>query len=219
VSQVTEASQAVTDYEALQVRVEELADRAWDLPGVEARLSQLTHEGIAPRSLDRDEIIMREPEILDRVQRRAEEYEYASHSCAKGSALAVMEEFGLGDMEIIKSLSPMPGLGMTGSICGAVTGSLLALGLYFGSDDPLNYEGNDRAIVAARRFVPLFEGAVGTILCPKIQEDVIFGRYMDTRAREENLEAFRREKGYEKCALLPGIGARIAARIIIESMK
>ena len=96
---------------------------------------------------------------------------------------------------------------------------MVTLGLYFASDDITNYEGNSAAINAARKLIPRFEAALGSILCPKIQEDVIFGRYMDTRASPENFKAFVREKGYAKCALPAGIGARLAAEIIIESME
>jgi len=209
----------MTDYEALKEKVQELAERVWDEPGIEARFRKLTQEGIPGKIHDLDEIISHKHEILDRVQRLGEEYEYLSHNCAKGSALAVMDEFGLGNVEIIKALSPFPGFGMMGWICGAVTGGLIALGLYFGSDDLVNYEATGRTMTAARKFIPRFEEEVGTILCPKIQEDVIFGSYMDPRGSQENFEAFKRAKGYEKCALLPGIGARIAARIIIESME
>jgi len=130
-----------------------------------------------------------------------------------------MEEFGLGNMEIIKGLSPFPGFGVTGWMCGAVSGGLIALGLYFGSDDMLNYEGTGATMTAARKFMPRFEEQLGSVLCPKIQEDVIFGRYMDPRASDENFEAFKREKGYEKCSLPAGIGARLAAQIIIESIE
>ena len=122
-------------------------------------------------------------------------------------------------MEIIRALSPFPGFGVTGWICGAVSGGLIALGVYFGSDDLLDYEGTGATMTAARRFMPRFEEELGSVLCPKIQEDVIFGRYMDPRASEENMEAFKREKGYEKCSLPAGIGARLAAQIIIESME
>lgn len=44
----------------------------------------------------------------------------------------MLEEFGLGNIEIIKALSPFPGFAGTGRICGAVSGGLVALGLYFG---------------------------------------------------------------------------------------
>ena len=209
----------MAEYNALKEKVGELAERVWDLPGIQDRFRKLTQEGIPGETLNRDQIILHKQEILNRAQQRAEEYEYLSHSCSKGSALAVMEEFGLGNMEIIKALSPFPGLGMMGWICGAVTGGLIALGLYFGSEDLLNYDGTGRTMTAARKFIPRFEEEAGTILCPKIQEDVIFGSYMDPRGSQENFEAFKRAKGYEKCALLPGIGARIATQIIIESME
>lgn len=207
------------EYQGLKEKVQELAERAWDLPGIEARYRKLAREGITRKALNTEEIIAVKQEILDRVQRRGEEYEYLSHSCAKGSALAVMEEFGLGNMEIVKAMSPFPGFGMTGWICGAVTGGLIALGLYFGSEDMLNYEATGRTMGAARKFIPRFEEELGTILCPDIHEDVIFGEYMDPRASQEKFEAFVKASGYEKCALPPGIGARIAAEIIIESME
>ena len=129
-----------------------------------------------------------------------------------------MEEFGLGNLEIIKALSPFPGFGATGWICGAVTGGLIALGLYFGSDNILNYEATGATMTAARKFMPRFEEEFGTILCSDIQE-IIFGRFMDPRASLENFEAFVKAKGYEKCTLPTGIGARLAAEIIIESME
>jgi C_GCAxxG_C_C family probable redox protein len=206
-------------YSALKDAAKELEERKWDLPGIEEGFQKFLAEGIPKKTLNRDDIISHKREILDRVQRRGEEYEYLSHSCSKGSALAVMEEFGLGNMDIIRSLSPFPGLGMTGWICGGVTGGLIALGLYFGSNDLLDYEATARTMTAARRFVTRFETALGTILCPKIHEDVIFGTYMDPRASQEKFQAFKDAKGYEKCALPPGIGARLAAEIIIEDME
>ena len=209
----------MADYEALKTRVQELAERAWDAPAIEARIKKLAAEGIPGKTLNRDEILANKQQILDRVQLRAEEYNFITKNCPKGTALAVMEEFGLGNMEIIKALSPFPGFGGTGWMCGGVTGGLIALGLYFGSDDMLDYEGTGATIIAARKFMPRFEEELGSVLCPKIQEDVIFGRYMDPAASEENMEAFARAKGFEKCGVVPGIGARLATEIIIESME
>ena len=210
----------MADLEALKEKVEKLRKRDWDRAGIEARLKAFSETGIPEKKLNAKDIVASKIEILDRVQLRGEEYEYASHNCAKGSALAVMEEFGLcKDMNFIKALSPFPGFGMTGWICGGVTGGLMALGLYFGSNDAIDYDATGRTMTAAREFIPRFEQALGAVLCPKIQENVIFGRYMDPRASEENFEAFKESQGYERCALPPGIGARIAAEIIIESME
>jgi C_GCAxxG_C_C family probable redox protein len=130
-----------------------------------------------------------------------------------------MEEFGLGNMEVVKALSPFPGFGGTGWMCGGVTGGLIALGLYGGSNDLTDEDAMRATIQSARQFMPRFEQKVGSVTCPKIQEDVVFDRYMDPAASPENMEKFCEARGFEKCSLLPGIGARLAAEIIIESLS
>jgi C_GCAxxG_C_C family probable redox protein len=155
------------DIELLKLKVQELAERDWDLPAIEARNKRLLIEGIPKKTIDRDGIINNKERILDRVQQRAEEYNYFARNCARSTALAVMEEFGLGNMEIIKALSPFPGFGGTGWMCGGVTGGLISLGLFFGSEDLQNYEAVGRTIGAARRFMPRFEEQVGAVVCPK----------------------------------------------------
>jgi C_GCAxxG_C_C family probable redox protein len=209
----------MANYEALRASVQELAERDWDRPAIEARYKRLAAEGIPRKTLSRDEILANKEQILDRVQRRAEEYNFLACNCARGTALALLEEFGLGNMEIITALSPFPGFGGTGWMCGGVTGSLIALGLYFGSEDIQDYDAVGATIMAARKFMPRFEEEVGSVVCPKLQEDVIFGRYMDPAASPENMQAFAEAQGFEKCGLLPGIGARLAAEIIIESLQ
>ena len=209
----------MANIENLKHKLDDLVHRSWDVEGIAARFAKLTREDIPLNRPEPADFSARRQEILAAVERRAEEYEYLSHSCAKGSALALMEAFGLGNMAIIRALSPFPGFAMTGGICGAVTGALIALGLYFGSDDLQDYEGTGRTMSAARTFIPRFEEEVGSIYCPRIQQDVVFDKYMDPRASRENFEAFVAAHGYEKCSLLPGIGARIAAEIIIESME
>lgn len=208
----------MADYDALKARVEELAQRDWDIPAIEARVNKLTQDGIPKKKLDPKTLLSNKEQVLDRVQRRAEEYNFIARNCARGTALALMEEFGLGNMEIVKAMSPFPGFGGTGWMCGGVTGSLVALGLYFGNEDVLDYDSVGASIMAARDFMPRFEAEAGSVVCPKLQEDVVFGRYMDPAASLENMEAFAQAKGFEKCGLLPGIGARIAAEIILDSL-
>jgi C_GCAxxG_C_C family probable redox protein len=208
----------MTDYQVLKARVRQLAETVWDVQGIEARYKKLMEEGIPQKTLNPEEILANKEEILDRVQTRAEEYNFFAQNCARSTALALMEEFGLGNMEIVKALSPFPGFGGTGWMCGGVTGGLIALGLFFGSDDLQDFEAVGATIGAARQFMPRFEEKVGSVICPKIHEDVVFGRYMDPAASPENMEAFAQAQGFEKCGLLPGIGARIAAEIIIDSL-
>src|SRR4030042_1463731 len=161
----------MADYKTLKTKIQELAIRDWDMPAIEARHKQLLLDGIPRKTLDREEIVANKQEILDRVQQRAEEYNYFARNCARSTALAAMEEFGLGNMEIIKALSPFPGFGGTGWMCGGVTGGLIAPGLFFGSEALQNYDAVGRTIGAARQFMPRFGEKVGAVVCPRIHED------------------------------------------------
>jgi hypothetical protein len=70
----------MADYEALKARVRELAERVWDVSAIEARFRKLAAQGIPKKTLNRDEILANKQQILDRVQRLGEEYEFLSHS-------------------------------------------------------------------------------------------------------------------------------------------
>ncbi len=210
---------ATPDYEALKARVRELAKGPADRAAIEAKLRKLSQDGIPKKVLTPDEIIAHKEEILERVQRRAEEYEQVSQSCAKSAALAVMEEFGLGNIEIITALSAFPGIALTGETCGAVSGGLIALSSYFGRDDLLDFAANARLYGKSRKFISLFGKEIDTTKCHDIHKDVVFGRYYDVSDAKEGYPAFVKDKGFEKCALPPGIGARLAAQIIIEDME
>ena len=65
----------MTDHETLQARLQELATRDWDVAAIEARLDKLSREGISRKPPPKADSAER-TEILDRVQRRAEEYCY-----------------------------------------------------------------------------------------------------------------------------------------------
>ena len=209
----------MTDYAALKRKVDELAQRAWDVPTLEARVNKLTAEGIPQKTLDPKEMLANKEQILDRVQRRAEDYNFILKNCAQGTALALMEEFGLGNMEIIKALTPFPGIGGTGEICGGITGSLIAFGLFFGSDDRLDYEAVNKTIATSQKFMAFFEGELGRIYCADIIETVILGHKLNPGESEAAMISFAGEKGFEKCGLPPAIGARLAASFMIDSLQ
>jgi len=207
------------DYETLKKRVKQLSNGPENRAAIEERLKQLSKHGIPVKKLDPDEIITQKEQILDRVQRMAEVYEQVTQSCAKSSALAVMEEFGLGNIKIVTALSPFPGVALTGETCGAVSGGMVALSLYFGQDDLLNVGANAGVYAKCRKFIQRFLREMGTTKCKDIHENVIFGQYYETADPNEGYPAFVKDRGFEKCGLPPGIGVRIAARIIIEDME
>jgi C_GCAxxG_C_C family probable redox protein len=207
------------DYAALKQKVDELAARKWDDEGLKARINKLVKDGIPKKKLDPAELIANKKEILDRVELHAEEYNYITKNCAQGTALALMEEFGLGSMEVIKALTPFPGVGGTGEICGGITGSLITFGLFFGSDNPLDFNVAVDVIMTSQKFMAQFEGKVGHMYCADIIETVILGHRLNPGDSEEAMVAFTNEQGFEKCGLPPGTGVRLAAEIIIDSFK
>jgi len=70
----------MADYKALKARVQELAERVRDVPNIEAWFKRLTAEGIPRKTLLKDKVIAKKQQILERIQRRAEEGEFLSHS-------------------------------------------------------------------------------------------------------------------------------------------
>ena len=208
----------MVDYDVLREKVDELGEREWDIPAIEARVKKLSEEGIPSKKLVPEEVLANREHILDRLQLRAEEYNFIFKNCAQGTALALLEEFGLGSMEIIKALTPFPGVGGTGEICGGITGSLITFGLYFGSDDRLDLEAINNTIMISQKFMADFEFEIGSMYCADIIETVI-GTRVNPGESEEAMKYFAERKGFEKCGLPPGIGVRLAGNVIIDSMK
>ncbi len=208
----------MADNAAFHKKLDELAARDWDTAALEVRIRKLAAEGIPRKTLDPKEILANRDLILDRVQRRAEEYNFMLKNCAQATALALLEEFGLGSMEMIKALTPFPGVAGTGAICGGVTGALIALGLFFGSDDRLDYQAVNRTIGISQQFMASFELELGYINCAGIIEWAILGHKLNPGESEAAMLSFAHEKGFEKCSLPPGIGARLAAGFMLDSL-
>ncbi|MBN2062856.1 MAG: C_GCAxxG_C_C family protein [Deltaproteobacteria bacterium] len=206
----------MADRERLEEKIRELEGRKWDTAGIEKRIKTLIADGILGKRFERDKLRADKEEVLDRVQCRAEEYNFFLKNCAQGTALALMEEFGLGNMEIVTALTAFPAIGGTGEVCGGVTGALVAFGLYFGGKGIPDEKATGAVMMTSQRFITLFRDKIGHTACREIQENVIFGRNMDPGTSRENMEAFARAKGFEKCGLPPGIGARTAAELLIE---
>ena len=204
------------DIARLKKRVRELADRDWDVPAIEAKLKKLTAAGIPKKKLEPKAMLANKDEIIQRVQRRAEDYNFIMKNCPQGTALALFEEFGVGSMEIIKALTPFPGIAGTGKVCGGVTGSLITFGLYFGSDDRMDYETTGQVIGLSQEFLSAFEQELGTIMCSDIIESVTIGHKINPGESPEAMHTFASEKGFEKCGLPPAVGAGLCAEFIID---
>ncbi len=209
----------MADYVTLKQKVDSLAKRKWDTAAIEDRIHNLIEHGIPRKELNPKELLADKINIMNRVQRLAEENNFYLHNCAQSTALALMEEFGLGSMEIIKALTPFPSIAGTGKICGGISGSLVAFGLYFGPEKPPDAEKTKKAITHSQEFISRFQSEIGYTHCSDILEKVIIGHKINPGESDEDMALFASEGGFEKCGLPPGTGARIAAEIIIDSMN
>jgi C_GCAxxG_C_C family probable redox protein len=208
----------MVDKVALQQKVDELAARKWDDAAIAARVNKMVKEGIPRKKLDPKETKANKQKILAHVERLAEEYNYYFKNCAQGTAMALLEEFGLGSMEIIKALTPFPGVGGTGDMCGGITGALVAMGLFWGPETPPDFDKMNTIITNAQKYMAQFEGKLGHMYCADIIETVILGTRINPGESEQAMMNFASQQGFEKCGLPPGTGVKLAAEMMIDSM-
>ena len=153
-------------------------------------------------------------EILDRVGKKAGDYEELFASCAQGTLLALQEEFGFGDSQTLKAATAMPGIALRGETCGAVMGAIMALGIALGREKPDDFVALQKATGAARKLCREFEKEFGSCNCRDVQHR-IFGRSYNL-ADPADQDAFIKADASGKCRAPAEKAARIAAEIIID---
>ena len=166
-------------------------------------------------------------EILQAVEQKGFQYEREYWDCAQCTLLAVQEVFGLKADDAVKAATGFAGgIGRRGSVCGALSGGVMALGLLFGRDLPTMRHPDPELRHKLRenielRLVPLidafcekFQTEYGTILCNEI-EYKIFGRYFDKRNPEDRREKNRLGGHTEKCPMVVGKAARWVTELIL----
>jgi C_GCAxxG_C_C family probable redox protein len=156
-------------------------------------------------------------EMVDRLLERVNENLGLSGNCAQTAFLSLMDEFQLDGGEILKALTPFPGIALRGETCGAVTGSLMAIGLKFGRDrhNLDNWQAYINSLRPSRRFCRSFEGEYGSTMCAEIVEDK-FGRPFNLADPQEAMQWYQCG-AFEKCGEVIGKGVCLAADILVSS--
>jgi C_GCAxxG_C_C family probable redox protein len=162
---------------------------------------------------DLNEAMSRES-ILALLDKKVEMIMSQSHHCAQTAFLALKEQFNLPDGEVLKALTPLPGLGEKGLACGAVTGSLMAMGLIFGRDHLDDWDTYRASLVPAGELVERFREVQGSIQCCEIVETE-FGKKYDLLNPEDHAE-YVKAGATEKCGRVVQRAVRIAADIILR---
>jgi C_GCAxxG_C_C family probable redox protein len=100
-----------------------------------------------------------------RVQRAVDLFE-EGYSCSQAVTAAFADLFHLErDIALRISAGLGGGIGRTGSVCGAVTGAILILGLKFGVTDPKDKAGKLAAYEKVRLFGDRFRERTGSSIC------------------------------------------------------
>jgi C_GCAxxG_C_C family probable redox protein len=165
-------------------------------------------------------------ERIERVKRKAFEYDRDYVGCSQSVFGALQEEFGIGNKESFKAATALSGgIARRGETCGAVIGALLALGLVSGRERFEDLE-TYQAIMApsvelCTRFREELKNQCGfkeelsSTLCRDIQERVL-GRSFDLN-NEKDYQGFLDAGGHSEtgCPKVCGIGAQVAAAKIL----
>jgi C_GCAxxG_C_C family probable redox protein len=148
-------------------------------------------------------------------------YEKEYYGCAQCVLLAIQDTFSLENEDVFKSASGLAaGIGLMGSVCGALTGGVMALSLKYGRDLKAFKAGDPEgkrltAYEKARMLYKRFEDEYGSIICKDIQKR-IFGRSFDLRDSKDFKEFEEAGAHVDKCPGVVGRAAQWIAEIIID---
>jgi C_GCAxxG_C_C family probable redox protein len=120
--------------------------------------------------------------------------------------LAVCQELGIESEVIPRIATPFGGgIGGRGEVCGAVVGSIMAIGLKHGREEPS--QPNKQAYALAREFCRRFEEETGSLYCRDLT-----GMDLST---PEGLRAYRHsDVPLRVCMPLAGAAFRLALELI-----
>lgn len=156
-------------------------------------------------------------EILKELEEKAVKYMPMYRACSSISFAALNEQFNLKADNVIRPLMPFAGgIGGRGETCGAVSGSILAIGFFF---EPSNQTGT-KTPGSSNKFGALFfdrfTKAFGSTRCREVVKHQ-YGRYYDF-TKPEDMKLFMEESmKTNKCLEVIKTAVRIAGDIILEN--
>jgi C_GCAxxG_C_C family probable redox protein len=153
------------------------------------------------------------------IDKKIQGYLELSGNCAQTSFLTLQEVFDLGGEDIVKALTAFPGIALRGETCGAVVGSMMAMGLVYGRDrEQLNdYKRYLASLPSARKLCRAFEEVYGTTMCGDVVEKQ-FGKRYNLADPAEAME-WASQGAIEKCSEVISTAVSIATELIEQKVK
>lgn len=156
-------------------------------------------------------------EILKKLDEKVNEFLPKYRSCAIASFAALNEQFKLNADNTIRALMPFTGgLALKAETCGAVSGSLLAMGFFFEPSNLKEMEKAGSSIKYGGMFFDRFEKEFGSTRCKGVQEHQ-FGRSYDFLNPEEQKLFIEVSQKSGKCMEVVKKAVLIAGDIILEN--
>ena len=160
-------------------------------------------------------------EILKQVQEKAFKYEKEYYGCSQCVLLAIQEVFEMENENTFKAATGYAGgIGLTGSVCGALLGGIMAIGLKYGRDlhaffnrDPEKVRFKSYMLAAKLR--RKFEETYGSCFCRDIQKK-LFGKWYNLFDPKE-FEEFEKAGGHgpQGCPTVVKNAARWVSEILL----
>jgi C_GCAxxG_C_C family probable redox protein len=195
--------------------------------GCTAGLTLMTFPGIITKALTAEEDKSQE-EIFKELEEKADKFMPMYRSCALASFAALNEQFKLNANDnTIRALMPFSGgIAGRGETCGAVSGSLLAIGFYF---ELTNQKGEKKAGSSARQasmyppsfqptgmFFDRFTKEFSSTRCSEVVKHQ-YGRYYDFNKPEDMKLFMEASQKTGKCTEVVKKAVLIAGDIILKN--
>jgi len=143
---------------------------------------------------------------LKAISERAAKYFESDFNCAESVLMSLAESISVRSELIPKIATPFGGgIGRRGSVCGALTGGVIAIGLKFGRSEAKDTERREESYEKALELFKRFEKEFGSALCyDLIKLD------LTTPEGRDKIKAVR----LEKCVSFVRSAAANAARLM-----
>ena len=156
-------------------------------------------------------------EILGELEKKAEKFLPLYRSCAIASFAALNEQFNLKADNTIRALMPFSGgIASRAETCGAVSGSVLALGFFFEPSKQGEKEKTGSSLKYAGEFFDRFEKEFGSTRCKGVQQHQ-YGRSYDFLNPEERKLFVEISQKSGKCLEVVQKAVLMAADIMLEN--
>jgi C_GCAxxG_C_C family probable redox protein len=184
--------------------------------GYTAFLSLLSSAGIRTEILAAQENKSKE-EIIKELEIKAAKFMSMDGSCAKSTFASLNEQFNLKADAIVPAIMPFTGgIAGKGETCGAVSGAIFAIGLFFECVKQDKKQPAGSSMRFGGLFFDRFKNEFDSTRCREVMKHQ-YGRYIDFY-NPEDMKSFAAEsKKGEGCLEVVKRGAVIAANIILEN--